>query len=278
MAAKKTYIHQDSSFLSTDTRKGRWAIPYSFDCLNARIEVLLDQHRDALAGKEIFDIGSHIGTFSYAALKLGARFTHGMDTEEKTVQRGTALFKEHQIAESAYKFETGDVLTYLEQAGENCFDTILCFGMLYYTPEPYRLLRLMVRAAKKTVLIDTFTAAYAAIQGKDALTIYPAIKDETLDLPLMLVSLTQAEKKDYRLPDSFERDGKELSLTTLPTVALLEIWFQSLGVKFTKLDWSEHTPRTLGFRDLYTPQQKKDSHWADVYACGVRVSYRLDKV
>ena len=29
---------------------------------------------------------------------------------------------------------------------------------LYYTTEPYRLLKLMLRATKETVLIDTFTA------------------------------------------------------------------------------------------------------------------------
>ena len=36
--------------------------------------------------------------------------------------------------------------------------------------EPYRLLQLVQRAAKECILLDTFTAAYAALQGKDALS------------------------------------------------------------------------------------------------------------
>ncbi|MEE9258187.1 MAG: methyltransferase domain-containing protein [Nitrospinaceae bacterium] len=277
MNAEKVYIPKDSSFLTTDTRAERWAVPYSFDCLNARIGILLDQQKDALEGKRILDIGSHIGTFAYAALNLGARFVHGVDAEEKMVERCLGLFKEHGVPEPNYRFEAGDIFAFLENAGENCFDTLMCFGMLYYTPEPYRLLRLMLRAARETVLLDTFTAGYAAVQGKDALDIYPNIKDETLGLPLMIVSLTQTEKKDYRLPHSFEHKGKDLSMTTLPTESLLEIWFRSLGADFKRLDWSGHITRACSFRDLHTPKQKKESHWADVYASGVRVSYRLDR-
>ncbi len=120
------------------------------------------------------------------------------------------------------------------------------------------------------------TAGYAAVQGKNAAVVTPAIKDETLDLPLMIVSLTKPDKKDYHLPETFDYRGKDLSMITLPTRALFEIWFQKLDFKFSPLDWSEYYTRSCSFRDLITPRQKQDSHWADVYASGVRVSYRLD--
>lgn len=271
------YIPQDSPFLTTDTRSNRWAIPYDFECLNARIDRLLGQNADLIRGQKILDIGSHIGTFAFAALQLGAGFVHGVDAEERTVERCLDLFQRLDAPESAYSFEAAEAFSFLENLPENSFDTVFCFGLLYYVLEPYRLIRLMSRAAKKAVLIDTFTAAYAAVQGKDALGIFPNIKDETLDLPLMLVSLTQTEKKDYKLPQSFRSKGNDLSLTTLPTRALLEIWFDSLGLDYEFLDWKRYAQRELTFRDLFTPEQKKNSHWADVYASGVRVSYRLGK-
>jgi ubiquinone/menaquinone biosynthesis C-methylase UbiE len=271
----KIYIPEDSPFLTTDTRKNRWAIPYSFECLNARIDNLLGKQKNAVVGKTILDVGSHIGTLAYAAHQMGARFVHGIDVEEKMVAKGEKLFQDQKIPQSGYRFEVGDVFSFLESTPENSFDTVFCFGMLYYTAEPFRLLELMGRAAKETVLLDTFTAGYAAVQGKDAASVYPGIKDETLDLPLMIVSLTQPDKKDYRLPESFDHHGKDLSMITLPTRALLEIWFQGLNLNHTQLDWSEYSTRSCSFHDLVTPQQKQDSHWSDVYSSGIRVSYRL---
>ncbi len=269
------YIPENSPFLTTDTRKSRWAIPYTFECLNARIDILLGKNEGVVRGKTILDVGSHMGTFAYAAHRMGAGFVHGIDTEANMIEKGLKLFKQEDVPLSGYRLETADVFEFLESAAENSFDTVFCFGMLYYTAEPYRLLKLMRRVARETVLLDTFTAGYAAVQGKDAAVVFPNIKDETLELPLMIVSLTQPEKKDYRIPESFDYRGKDLSMITLPTEALFEIWFQSLDLPFTLLDWSDHTTRPCTFRDLATPAQKKESHWADVYASGIRVAYRL---
>ena len=275
MKPDKIYIAQDSPFLTTDTRQKRWAIPYSFECLNARIDNLLEKQKDAVTGKTILDIGSHMGTFAYQAHTMGARFVHGIDVEKKMVEKCQKLFEGQNIPQADYRFEVENVTRFLESALENSFDTVFCFGMLYYTANPLRLLELMKRVAKETILLDTFTAGYAAVQGKDADAVFPAIRDETLDLPLMIVSLTRPEKKDYRLPESFDHNGKDLSMITLPTRALFEIWFERLNLKYTRLDWSEYTTRSCSFRDLITPQQKQDSHWSDVYSSGIRVSYRL---
>ena len=171
----------------------------------------------------------------------------------------------------------GNALEYLENVEEGNFDTVLCLGVLYYTTEPYRLLNLMLRAAKETVILDTFTAAYAAIQGKDAPQVYGNVTEETLKLPILLTALTQPKKKDYTLPHSFDYRSKDLSLITLPSIELLEIWFQSLNTQFTKLDWSTYKTRPCTYHDLLTPEQKKSSHWADAYTSGIRVSYLLHK-
>ena len=268
-------IAEDSPFLTTETRQTRWAIPYSFECLNARIDNLLTRNLDCFKGKRILDIGSHMGTFAYSALELGAEFVQGIDTEEKTIERGQELFKQAKISETRYDFKVDDAFRYLENLEEGSFDTVLCLGTIYYMVEPYQLLKLMQKVAKEAVLLDTFTAAYAAVQGKDAPQIYRSVTEESLELPMMLTALTQPEKKDYRLPHSFPHRDKDLSLITLPTCALLEIWFQSLRMQFTQIDWSEYKTRLCTYHDLVTPEQKKTSHWADVYTSGIRVSYLL---
>ncbi len=276
MNVEKPYFPEDSRFLKADSRGSRWAIPYNFECLNARVEILLANQRDALQGKRVLDMASHIGTFSYAALMMGADFIQGVDTEGRTVEKCKELFAAQGVEPSRYQFETRDVFDLLENSPPNSWDTILCFGMLYYTTEPLRLLTLMNNAARECILLDTFTAAYAAIQGKDAEGIYPRMRDDTLELPMMITSRTQADKKDYRLPQSFDHKGKQLSLTTFPTRALLEIWFASLNMKWQRVDWSAYTVRQRSWRDLVSSEQKKASHWADIYASGARVSYRLD--
>ena len=270
-------IAEDSPFLTNETRKTRWAIPYNVECLNARIDNLLTRNQNCIKGKKILDIGSHMGTFMYAALKLGAEFVQGIDTEEKTIERGQDLFQQLQVSQSSYNLLVDDAFRYLESLEEGSFDTVLCLGTLYYMVEPYRLLNLMQKVAKQTVLIDTFTASYAAIQGKEALQVYNSMNEENLKLPMMLTALTQTGKKDYRLPHSFPHKDKELSLITLPTAALLEIWFQSLRMRCNKIDWNEYKTRPCTYQDLLTPKQKKSSHWADAYTSGVRVSYLLQK-
>ena len=78
---KNPLIPEDSPFLTHDTRKSRWAIPYHWECLNARLKVLLTQNQKCIKGKKILDVGSHMGTFAYAALQSGADFIHGLDSE-----------------------------------------------------------------------------------------------------------------------------------------------------------------------------------------------------
>jgi SAM-dependent methyltransferase len=274
---KKPLISDDSPFLIHETRKTRWAIPYHPECLNARLDHLLVKSQEYIQRKSILDVGSHMGTFAYAALETGADFIQGIDTEEKMIRLGLELFQELNIAKEKYSMAVGNALQYLENVEEGSFDTVLCLGMLYYTTEPYRLLKLMLRAAKETVILDTFTASYAAIQGKDAPQVYESVNENTLKLPILLTALTQPGKKDYTLPLSFNYRSKDLSLITLPSAELLEIWFQSLNVQFRKLDWSTYGTRPCTYHDLLTPEQKKSSHWADVYTSGVRVSYSLHK-
>lgn len=270
------YFPADSEFIKRDTRTGRWAIPYHPECLNARVKTLLTDNRDRLEGRRVLDLGSHIGTLSYAALQTGASFVLGLDTEPGKVDTARTLFDHYAVPQDLYRFEVAEGLDYLENAEPKSFDTLFCFGLLYYMPEPYRLLRAMVRAARECILLDTFTAPYAAVQGKDAASILPRVTDATWEVPLLLTTLTQAEKKDYTLPDAFHYRDRAVCLAAYPSVPLLELWFASLALKPRRLDWSPYQTRPCHWRDLITPEQKQAAHWADVYTAGLRVAYRLD--
>ena len=94
---KRPLIPEDSPFLTHETRKTRWAIPYHPECLNARLDHLLTKNQKYIQGKKILDVGSHMGTFAYAALESGADFIQGIDTEEKMVRLGQKLFQELNI-------------------------------------------------------------------------------------------------------------------------------------------------------------------------------------
>ena len=88
-----------------------------------------------------------MGTFAYSALELGAGFVQGIDTEEKTIERGKELFRQAKAPETRYDLKVDDAFRYLENLEEGSLDTVLCLGTLYYMVEPYRLLKLMQKVA-----------------------------------------------------------------------------------------------------------------------------------
>ena len=239
------------------------------------VENLLWNQRQAIKGQTVLDIGSHMGTFAFAALEMGAKYVHCIDAEEKLVAQGNKLFKLHGVDKSRYRFETAVAAEFMNQIKNQSYDTIFCFGVLYYFPDPFDFLRSMVRIARKNILIDTFTAAYSAVQGADSEFIRNNISEGTFDLPLMLTIPTQSRKSDYHLVDSFVKKSKSLSLTHYPTIRLLETWFEAIETGWQRIDWVPYAQGVKNWRDLVTQEQKKDSHWVDIYISDLRTSFWL---
>tara|TARA_B100000686_G_C16790596_1_gene978427 strand:+ start:1067 stop:1900 length:834 start_codon:yes stop_codon:yes gene_type:complete len=269
------FFPKNSLFLKCDQRVGRWAIPYNFECLNARVENLLWNQRHAIQGQTILDIGSHIGTFAFAALKMGAKFVYSIDLEEHLLIQAEELFEIHGVDKSRYRFEVADAADFMTSLGENKYDTVFCFGLLYYCPDPFRTLQLMSKVVKKNILMDTFTATYAAVQGSDSEFIRNNLGEGSLDLPIMLTVPTQSQKKDYRLTSSFSKKGKPLSLTNYPSLRLIETWLESLEMNWSPIDWTPYARNFKTWQDLITHEQKMASHWTDVYTSGIRTSFRI---
>jgi len=273
------YLPEDSIFLANDTRKNRWAIPYHFEAVNVRAEVLLAQNERFIKDKVVLDLGCYFGTFSKICLNLGAKKVVGVDSSLELIDLAKDIFNKENVEPEKYEFIVGDVFEFLKSYDIPRFDTVLCFGLLYYMQEPLSLLKLINSVAKQAIILDTFTAYYSVIQGKDSLKNVKKVKDETFELPLMFHSLTQSSKKYYNLPEVALTKKKSLSFLTCPTVSLLEMYFAVLGTKYTKLDWQSYVKNVdVNWRELISSEAKIASHWTDLYSAEIRVSYLLEKV
>ena len=274
-------FQKDSPFLIQDNRKNRWAIPYNYDALNARVENLIIQRREFFQNKKILDLGCHFGTMMYACLSHGALSVTGIDSEEKLLQQGIALFESHDVSKEHYSFMNFDVLQYLMQSSDNAFDTILCLGLFYYIHDQYLLLKEMMRVARYGVILDTFTAYFGACMSKEGMELFSHTSEDTYTLPLIFMPLTKADKGDYTLKDHVkkgEHKKKWLSITSLPTIPALENYFTVLDIEFERIDWTNYIQtNSLKWSDFVSEGVKRSSHWADVYETEIRVSYILKK-
>lgn len=276
MMPKSPSFSEDSLFYIHDPRKDRWAIPYHIEALNQRSYFLMKQHPSFFENSGVLDLGCHFGTWSYLSLQLGAKRITGIDSDAKLIDQANKFFHHYQIPSKKYSFLKQDVMTYLREQPDHSVDVILCMGLLYYLPDPYFALQEMTRVCRKGLVLDTFTAKYGLIQGKDAEINRPKFNEESLQIPLLLYSLTQSDKRGYTVAPKLKPRKKPLSFLTTPTLPLLELWFQSLNLDAQKVDWTPilKNPQK-SWKDLITPTDKKISHWTDIYASNVRVSFIL---
>ncbi len=268
---------EDSQFLEHDLRKKRWAVPYHYESLNARVENLIVNNQLAIENRSILDLGCHFGSFAYACLYHKADSVYGIDSEESLIMKANELFEKHQLDVERYQFLNNDVMEFLTAQQENSFDTILCLGLLYYINDPFHLLKLAKKIAKKYIILDTFTAYYGACISKEGDAIFNSTKEETFELPIMIYPFTQADKPDYILQDNFiNKKNKKISMLSLPSIPALEYFFQILNLKYTRINWDNYVINNYSWQDFVSNTTKWESHWADVYHTNIRVSYLLE--
>ncbi len=267
---------KDSSFITTDTRTSRWAIPYHHEALNSRVENLVVKQKHAIEGKKILDLGCHFGTFAYACLVHGAEFVHGVDTEGPLVNKAEKLFAEHGITQNRFRFTLDDLVSAMNGLPDDSYDTVICLGVLYYIPDLYGALELMKKKARQYIMVDTFTAYYGACMTKEGVKFYQHLTEDAFSLPIVLHPLTQAEKKDYTLTTFFKnKKNKPIGMLSLPTIPALENYFRLLDLDYKKISWAEYRGNRFTWKDFANGEIKKKSHWSDVYHADLRVSYLL---
>ncbi len=268
---------EQSSFITTDARTKRWAIPYHYEALNGRVEkLIIDQHQ-YINGKRILDLGCHFGTFSYASLFHGASFCTGVDTESNLLQEGEKLFAEHAVEKTKYEFIQDEVVAFLRKQPDNAYDTILCLGIFYYLNDIVTCLQEMQRVAKETIILDTFTAYYGACVSKEGEKISKSTVAETYELPMVLYPFTKSKKRDYTVYNNFAKGEKYISIISLRTIPALENFFELFSLNYQLLEWNKYySTNYFTWKDFITTEVKYASHWADIYYAKLRVAYVLN--
>ena len=268
----------DSPFVISDSRQKRWAIPYHLEALNSRADILMIQNQELFNNSTVLDLGCYFGTFSWLASQLGASFVTGVDISVALIDKAQQLFFELGVDKEKHQFLADNIRTYIDNCPDQSVDTILCFGLLYYLDDPLATLKSLRRIARKAVIIDTFTAFYALVQGKDSaqfLTHLPA--NDWDKLALMLYSQTKTDKTDYCISSNrINSKNVPLGIISGPTIALLELFFAHSQWNFERLSWEKYCKNpTISWQNLLKPEEKIASHWTDVYSSNIRVSYIL---
>lgn len=123
--------------------------------LNARCEMLLTRHRNAIADKRVLDLASHDGRFSRACLELGAAHVTGIEGRPELVDNAIENLRVAGYSTDRFTMMTGGVLDHLPRYEVAQFDTILCFGFFYHTYRHIELLREIERLGPEHFIIDT---------------------------------------------------------------------------------------------------------------------------
>jgi len=144
----------------------------SLERLNARYRVLLHEHRDVLAGATVLDLASHDGRFSFAALQTGAARVVGLEHDVELVQRAEENMAAYGVDPARYDFRVRDLF---QPWGDERFDVVFCFGILYHVVDHMALLSSITAAEASTLLVDTKVSAVdgAVIELRTALGASP---------------------------------------------------------------------------------------------------------
>lgn len=81
--------------------------------LNWRAEILLTRNSEAIRGKNILDLASHDGRFSYACLRLGASHVTGIEVRPNLVKFANENLASLDCGLKTFMFINGDIFDYL---------------------------------------------------------------------------------------------------------------------------------------------------------------------
>ncbi|MGY2137201.1 class I SAM-dependent methyltransferase [Pseudomonas reactans] len=122
------------------------------DRLNARYEAIMGRNAELIRGKQVLDIASHDGRWSFAALQAGAAHVTGIEPRQELIDHATDTFSEYGVEASRFQFLCGDVFNHL--SGKK-FDVVFCLGFYYHTVRHAELFDLIERTGAKLVVIDS---------------------------------------------------------------------------------------------------------------------------
>ncbi len=122
--------------------------------LKQRWQMIIGENPTLFEGKRVLDLACHDGRWAFAAMKSGAREVVGIEGRPELTAHAVENFHHYGIDESAFRFETGDVVEYLQRLDEQ-FDIVLNLGFFYHTLKHLEILEGMAKTKAVKFIIDT---------------------------------------------------------------------------------------------------------------------------
>jgi len=178
--------------------------------LNWRNKILIEENLELIKGKNILDITSHDGRFSFSAIMNGAKHVTGIEGRQKFVENSNHVMEKYQIPKNKYEFICGDIFNELQKIKKGSVDTVFCFGILYHTTQPYQLLSEIARISPKYIIIDT-----NVLKAKQ---------------PIIRLSFEDSAKDGGAI-------GKGQVIIGVPSMAALSLMLNQLGYSCEEVEW-----------------------------------------
>jgi len=127
-----------------------------------------------LSGKSFLDIGSEEGYAVFEAIKKNAKFAKGLNINETkeydffpeyfrpdniTSRSREEIDKTQKFLLKEFNLENSDKIKFeynnIYNLGEDKFDFVFCFGVLYHLKNPYEAIENLFKITKETLIIET---------------------------------------------------------------------------------------------------------------------------
>lgn len=198
------------------------------DRLNGRYEAIIARNQEQLAGKNILDIASHDGRWSFAALSAGAAHVTGIEARADLIDNARQTFAHYSIDPCRYTFLCGDIFELLQN---QCFDVVLCLGFYYHTLRHAELLDRIERTGAQFVVIDTEITPGGPMPPAD--TSHPRLVH---DNPYQIQILKdEVSDQQMAISDSLTRNGH--TLVGRPSREAICFLAEHFGYTCTEYDW-----------------------------------------
>jgi 2-polyprenyl-3-methyl-5-hydroxy-6-metoxy-1,4-benzoquinol methylase len=196
--------------------------------LNWRCENLLTRNHDILQGKNVHDLGSHDGRFSYACLRLGANHVTGIEGRSELVTHADNNLLSLDCRRETFKFVAGDAFNLLPKYAVGSFNTILCLGFFYHTIRQIELLSEINRLKPQNLILDTRVVR----EGFLAKLRFLLVGKKNHNNPKRARLHFRRERHDQ--PGSTGSTIDSIGLVAIPTKPLIEILFHNTGFELRK--------------------------------------------
>jgi hypothetical protein len=120
--------------------------------LALRHHAIIESNREVLKGARVFDLASHDGRWSFAALKAGAAHVTGIEVRAHLIGAANDTFQAYGVPDTDYAFIQGD-LNHALRAPVTC-DVALCLGYFYHTLNHLALMEYLASTGARHLILD----------------------------------------------------------------------------------------------------------------------------